>query len=85
MKYKEVIIKPKAFDDGWHVTVYEDGLDRVKKRQKPSPLGFYHCFDTVSDADAKMELIDCMIEAHRESIMNTTKSMQSLIDLKRLI
>ena len=81
MKYKTISIRPKAFEDGWHITIYADGIERVKRYQPPSALGFYHCFETVSDKDAKRDLLDCMMQDHQKQIEALTKSMSSLTEI----
>lgn len=83
MKFKQVTIKPKAFESGWHVNIYNDGIERVKKKQKPSALGFYHCFETVPDDIAVNELLDVMIIAHQKEIDDTIASKCELEKLRR--
>ena len=83
MKYKQIIIKPKAFESIWHVNIYNDGVERVKKKQPPSALGFYHCFETVPDDVAVNELLDVMISAHQKEIDKLIKSKCELEKLRR--
>jgi hypothetical protein len=56
-------------------------MERNKVKTVPNALGFFHYPETMSDEQARAELIQCMIKRHDQEIAELRTSRDALLNL----
>jgi transposase len=80
MKYNVITIN--THNNKWFASFNKVAFNRVKRKTKPNPFGFYYFPDEIPVEQAFQELKDVMIKAHKERIDELTKSLAELEKLE---
>jgi len=56
-------------------------MEREETKTVPHALGFFHYPETMSDNQARTDLIQCMIKRHDQEIEELTASRDALVNL----
>jgi hypothetical protein len=80
MKYNVITIDPR--NNKWVTSYNKVSFDRIKKKQKPNPLGFYYFPEEMPVEQAFQELKNVMIKDHKKRIDKLTKSLDELEKLE---
>lgn len=89
MKYNTVRVSPshdstqskRVWVVSYDKTSSTATIERNKVKTVPHALGFFHYPETMSDEQARTELIQCMIERHDQEIAELTASRNALKNL----
>jgi hypothetical protein len=81
MLYSTIEIKPKAFEEGWHICNYDIPDDREDDAECLSALGFYHYSREIGASKAFEKLRKYMIHKHQDQIDAYLESIKSLEEL----
>jgi hypothetical protein len=89
MKYFSVRVHPSHSSTismrFWEVTYDKTSsmatMEREEVKTVPNALGFFHYPETMSDEQARTDLILCMIESHDQEIAELRTSRDALLNL----